>query len=65
LQTNHPLGGRSHFFYLNDDCFKYQNENDLNQILLNINRENPFNTLYLNDEFSPKNVISKFKEVFL
>jgi hypothetical protein len=65
LQNNHPLGGRSHFLYLKDNCFKYQNENDLNQILLNITRENPFNTLYLNDEFSPKNVISKFKEVFL
>jgi hypothetical protein len=65
FQISHWLGGRNHFLFLKDNCFKYQNENDLNQILLNINRENPFNTLHLNDEFSPKNVISKFKEVFL
>lgn len=65
LQNNHPLGGRNHFLYLKDNCFKYQNKEDLQNILLNINRNNPFNTEYLNEEFSPKSVIKKFEEVFI
>jgi len=65
LQNNHPLGGRNHFMFLNDNCFKYQNKKDLQNILLNINRNNPFNTEYLNEEFSPKSVIKKFEEVFI
>jgi hypothetical protein len=65
LQNNHPLGGRNHFMFLNDNCFKYQNKKDFQDILLNINRNNPFNTEYLNQEFSPQSVIKKFDEVFI
>jgi hypothetical protein len=56
---------RNHLLYLKDNCHKYQNENDLENILLNIKRDNPFNTNYLNEMFSPQNVIQKFSEVFL
>jgi glycosyltransferase involved in cell wall biosynthesis len=65
LQNNHPLGGRNHFLYLKDNCFKYQDKEDLQDILLNINRNNPFDTDYLNQEFSPQSVINKFEEVFI
>jgi glycosyltransferase involved in cell wall biosynthesis len=65
LQNNHPLGGRNHFIYLKDNCHKYKNKNELKIILENIDKKNPFDTNYLNLEFSPKKVISKFKEVFL
>ena len=65
LQNSHPLGGRSHFMYLKDNCFKYTDKKDLEEILLNITRDNPFDTLYLNDEFSPKKVIKIFENVFL
>lgn len=65
LQNTHPLGGRNHFLYLKDNCFKYQNKEALYNVLINITNINPFNTLYLNDEFSSKSVIHKFEEVFL
>lgn len=55
----------NHFLYLKDNCHKYQDANDLENILLNIKRENPFDTDYLNEMFSPYNVIQKFNEVFL
>lgn len=56
---------KNHFLYLKDNCYKYNNSNDLESILLNIKRENPFNTEYLNEMFSSYNVIQKFNEVFL
>lgn len=65
LQNNHPLGGRNHFLYLNDNCFKYSSKKYLNDILLNISRNNPFNTSYLNQKFSPQSVIEKFYQVFI
>ena len=65
LQNSHFLGGRNHFVYLNNNCYKFKDENDLLDILINIEKNNPFDTYYLNDMFSPKNVIEKFKEVFL
>jgi glycosyltransferase involved in cell wall biosynthesis len=65
LQNNHPLGGRNHFLYLKENCHTYSNQKDLDNIFLNITRNNPFNTQYLNEEFSPQSVINKFKEVFL
>jgi len=65
IQNDHLIGGRNHFLYLKDNCHKYQNEIDLENILLNITKQNPFNTEYLNQMFSPKNVIQKFNEVFL
>lgn len=65
LQNSHPLGGRNHFLFLKNNCFKYKNKDDLYEILLNITRDNPFNTLYLNDEFSPLNVIKQFNNKFL
>lgn len=65
FQMSHPLGGRNHFLFLQDNCFKYQNKKDLKYILLNITKETPFNTLYLNEQFSPKNVMDKFQDVFL
>jgi hypothetical protein len=65
LQNNHPLGGRNHFLYLGDNCFKYTNKDDLDKILLNITKDNPFNTLYLNKQFSPQSVIKQFETIFL
>jgi len=65
IQNDHLIGGRNHFLYLKDNCHKYQNEIDLENIFLNITKQNPFNTEYLNQMFSPKNVIQKFNEVFL
>lgn len=65
MQNNHVLGGRNHFMFLKNNCFKYQDEISLQNILLNINKNNPFNTDYLNREFSPQSVISKFDEVFI
>jgi hypothetical protein len=65
LQNNHHLGGRNHFLFLRDNCFKYQNKESLNDILINITRNNPFDTSYLNQEFSPQSVIKKFDEVFI
>lgn len=65
LQNNHPLGGRNHFLYLRENCFKYKNQNDLDAIFLNITKNSPFDTRYLNQEFSPQSVIKKFDEVFI
>lgn len=65
LQNTHPLGGRNHFLYLKDNCFKYKNKRDLYEILINISKNNYFDTFYLNNLFSPKNVMEKFKEIFL
>ena len=65
LQNNHMLGGRNHFLFLRNNCHKYKNKEELKNIIINLNKTNPFNTLYLNEEFSPKNVISKFEKVFL
>lgn len=65
LQSTHPLGGRNHFLYLKENCFKYKNENELDEVFLNITRNNPFNTEYLNQEYSPQTVIKKFEEVFI
>jgi hypothetical protein len=65
LQNKHPLGGRNHFLFLGDNCFKYTNKFDLDLILSNITRINKFDTYYLNEEFSPINVMNKFNEVFL
>lgn len=65
FQNNHPLGGRNHFLYLKGNYFSYSDKNDLDNILLNINRNNPFDTDYLNKEFSSESVIEKFNEVFI
>lgn len=65
LQNNHHLGGRNHFLFLRDNCFKYQDKESLNNVLINITRNNPFDTSYLNQEFSPQSVIKKFEEVFI
>lgn len=65
LQNNHPLGGRNHFMFLRDNCFKYHDMNTLGSILLNIAKNNPFDTEYLNQEFSPQSIIEKFDEVFI
>ena len=65
LQNNHMLGGRNHFLFLKDNCHKYKNKEELKNIIRNLNKENPFDTMYLNEEFSPKNVIYKFEKVFL
>jgi glycosyltransferase involved in cell wall biosynthesis len=65
LQSTHPLGGRNHFAFLKDNCFKYKSENELGHVLMYLNQKNPFNTEYLIEEFSPGSVMSKFKKVFL
>jgi len=56
---------KSHIMYLKDNCSVYYNQNNLDQILNNINKKNPYNTCYLNEMFSPCNVMDKFKKVFL
>lgn len=65
LQNNHHLGGRNHFLYLGENVHKYSNKNNLDDIFKNISKDNPFDTDYLNFQFSNKNVINKFKEVYL
>lgn len=65
LQENHPLGGRNHFLYLKDNCFKYSNSQDLQRIFLDISKNSPFETYYLNKLFSPKTTMNKFNEIFL
>jgi hypothetical protein len=65
FQNNHYLGGRNHFLYLGDNCHRYKNKKDLDYILKNIERKNPFNTLYLKDQFSPREVMNVFNKVFL
>lgn len=59
------VGGRNHHLYLKDNYHLYSNEENLREIFSNIQKENPFDTLYLRDEFSSKKVMDKFKEVFL
>lgn len=56
---------KSHLCYLKENCSIYNNENDLWDILKNINKNNPHNTNYLNNVFSPINVMDKFKNVFI
>jgi glycosyltransferase involved in cell wall biosynthesis len=65
LQTRHPLGGRNHFLFLKDNCFKYQNADQLGYLLMHLTRKNPFDTAYLREEYSPKNIMSIFQKVFL
>jgi hypothetical protein len=65
LQIQHPLGGRNHFLFLKDQCFKFKNKNDLGYILMHLTRKNPFDTDYLNDEFAPEKVMTIFQRVFL
>jgi glycosyltransferase involved in cell wall biosynthesis len=65
LQSSHPLGGRNHFMFLKDQCFKYRSENELGHVLMYLNKHNPFDTAYLKNEFSPEQVMTKFKKVFL
>ena len=56
---------KSHLTYLRNNCDVYNNENELDNILNNITKTNPYNTVYLNDIFSPKNVMDKFQKIFL
>jgi hypothetical protein len=56
---------RSHLSYLDKNCSIYREENDLFQILKAITKDNPHNTSYLNEVFSPSNVMDKFKNIFL
>ena len=65
LQTSHPLGGRNHFLFLNDQCFKFTSENDLGYLLMYLTKKNPFDTAFLKDKFSPKKVMDIFNRVFL
>lgn len=65
LQCSHPLGGQAHFLYLGDNCHKFTDEPTLLEILLNLEKNNPFDTTYLNDVYSPKQVIDQFNKVFL
>ena len=65
LQASHPLGGRNHFLFLRDQCYKYSCKDELNEIFLNLDRKNTFDTRYLKDEFDPKTVMKLFEERFL
>lgn len=65
ISYDNVYGARNHFMYLNDNCFKYSTHKELSEIFQNMDKKNLFNTNYLNDKFSPSNVIKKFKTVFL
>lgn len=65
FQNSHYLGGRNHFLYLGENCHRYSNKKELDYILENLERKNPFNTEYLKDEFSPEAVMKTFNRVFL
>jgi len=65
IQTTHPLGGRNHFLFLKNNCFKYSSEQQLGYLLMHLTRKNPFDTLYLKDQFSPRSVMSTFENIFL
>jgi hypothetical protein len=65
FQNNHYLGGRNHFLYLGNNCHRYKNKKELDYILENLERKNPFDTTYLMDQFSPKAVIETFNKVFI
>ena len=65
LQTNHQLGGRNHFLFLKDQCYKYTCKSELDDIFLNLDRKIVFDTSFLKKEFDPKNVMKLFEERFL
>lgn len=56
---------KNHLLYLGENCSVYNDKQQLDLILTNIERNNPYDTMYLNERFSPINVMNKFKEVFL
>ena len=64
-QSHHPLGGRNHFLFLQDQCYKYNNKEQLDSIFSNITKENIFDTRFLEEKFSPINVMNLFKGRFL
>lgn len=64
-QSHHPLGGRNHFLFLQDQCYKYNNKEQLDNIFSNITKENIFDTRFLEEKFSPINVMNLFKGSFL
>lgn len=55
---------KSHLIYLKNNCHIYNDSNELYGIFNVLSKNNPFDTNYLNNTFSPKNVMKKFKEVF-
>lgn len=65
FQSTFHLGGRNHFIFLRENCHRYRTRNELRYILNNIERTNPFDTRYLNEEFGPRAVMDIFKRVFL
>lgn len=56
---------KNHLLYLDKNCSVYNDKQQLNDILYNISRKNPYNTMYLNEMFSPQSVMTKFKQTFL
>lgn len=56
---------QSHLQYLNGNCLVYNNERELDIIFNNFDKINKFDTSYLVDKFSPKEVMNKFSQVFL
>jgi len=56
---------KSHLLYLDGNCHVYNNQTELNMIFTKLAKANPFDTTYLNDKFSPSNVMNSFKTVFL
>lgn len=59
------VGGRNHHLYLKNNYFIYKDKIELDFIFNKIEKNNYFNTTYLNNIFSPKLVMEKFKFVFL
>lgn len=58
-------GGRNHHLYLKDNYHLYDTKEKLDDIFSGIDKKNPFDTMYLNEMFSPQVVMDKFKKVFL
>lgn len=65
ITFDNKVGGRNHHLYLRYNYSLYSNKKELDAIFKGIKKYNPFDTLYLNEMFSPKVVMDKFHEVFL
>lgn len=56
---------KNHIMYLANNCTLYNNKSELDKIFLDLQKENPYNTLYIRDILSPEVVMNKFNEIFI
>lgn len=59
------IGGRNHHLLLRNNCHVYLTSEELYSIFNKINKQNPFNTKFLETVFSPENVMNQFQRIFL